>query len=70
MFLVQLIVTATVYCLEIFYFHYQASIQDPNFIGFCYEDELFPGDFDADGRSDFVCRKDGGSEYQIALSGP
>ena len=38
-------------------------------MGFCYEDELLMGDFDADGRSDLVCRKDGGAEYQIALSG-
>ena len=39
------------------------------FIGFCYDHELLTGDFDADGRSDLVCRKDGGAEYQIALSG-
>ena len=38
-------------------------------MGFCYEDELMTGDFDEDGRSDLVCRKDGGEKYQIALSG-
>ena len=52
-------------------FTLQAPIQDPNFMGFCQgdDDKLLPGDFDADGRSDLVCRKDGGAEYQIALSG-
>ena len=55
--------------LTIFFLNNQAPIQDPNFLGFCYEDELFPGDFDADGRSDIVCRMTGGSQYQIALSG-
>ena len=30
---------------------------------------MFTGDFDADKRSDLVCRRDDGMEYQIALSG-
>ena len=47
----------------------QAAIQAPNFPGFCHEDELLTGDFDADKRSDLVCRKNGGYQYQIALSG-
>ena len=45
---------------------------DPNFAGFCYSEDgnqLYPGDFDADGRSDLLCRISGGTEYQIALSG-
>ena len=31
--------------------------------------KLLTGDFDADKRSDLVCRKNGGMGYQIALSG-
>ena len=30
---------------------------------------LLTGDFDADKRSDLVCRMNGGSQYKIALSG-
>ena len=30
---------------------------------------LLTGDFDADKRSDLVCRKNDGMEYKIALSG-
>ena len=47
----------------------QAPVEDPNFMGFCNDHELLTGDFDADGRSDLVCRREGGAEYQIALSG-
>ena len=46
-------------------------MQDPNFIDYCKEEnsELKPGDFDHDGRSDLVCRVNGGEKYQIALTG-
>ena len=52
-------------------FTLQAAINDPNFIGFCHEstNRLLTGDFDADKRSDLVCRINGGSQYKIALSG-
>ena len=49
-------------------------MSDPNFPGFCHDadnegHEVLMGDFDADGRTDLVCRMQGGAHYLIALSG-
>ena len=50
---------------------FQASIKDPNFPRFCNgtNEKIHVGDFDADGRSDLVCRMNNGEKYCIALTG-
>ena len=49
----------------------QAEQTDPNFPEFCAGGggEIYIGDFDADKRSDLVCRIEKGARYQIALTG-
>ena len=49
----------------------QAVIEDPNFEGFCKgtKDMIHVGDFDADGRTDLICRMNDGEKYYIGLTG-